>query len=144
MKAFLKVIATLAVLGVMLVGVGLYLVIYQASSKTTLICDGKWDEASGAIAGGAETVFAVIQEYRPWIIWLNGGNSEGDLHAESHQSSMLFYAGYLRRISDEPMTLFRFQDTKDGEMTAAYRGSFKELTVKFAPKLVFTGTCRPS
>jgi hypothetical protein len=144
MKAFLKVVGTLSVVALALVAVGLYLLLYQSAAKTTLMCDGKWDVDGENLAGQSETVFAEISEFRPWVGWISSDDSQGSIRVESHQSSMLLYAPYLHRIDTEPMRLFRFQTTKDGEMTAAYREAFKELTVQFTPKYVFTGTCKPA
>jgi hypothetical protein len=115
-----------------------YVLVNQSVTKLALTCTGSWVRGAPGVQGRVETVVAVIEEYRPWIIWTE---SDGNLRAESRDIPMAAYFSFMRRIGDEPMATYWFNHDSDGATVGSYRGSFRELTLQFAEGTVFTGPC---
>ncbi|NTG29978.1 hypothetical protein G6L08_22785 [Agrobacterium rhizogenes] len=129
------------ILGVaLLCGAGLYVLIYHWIKQTALTCSGKWEQGVGEWKGRSETVFAVIGEFRPWIM----GDNQGDLHAESLDFPLSVYVSDMKRIGSDPMTIYEFRQYNDPTIVGGYRSAFKELTLKFMDGMVFYGTCERS
>jgi hypothetical protein len=117
----------------LLIGGVFYILTNHSITKMSLHCSGAWQQSQQP-----ETVIAVIENYRPWVVW---GGSEGNLWAESRNPANVFYAGHLQIVGKEPAVDYLFSNRKGGEIVAGYRSSIKEITIKFYPQMTFSGTC---
>lgn len=80
----------------------LYLLTNHSTTQIALSCSGTWVES-----GSEETIYAVIEEYRPWIIWADG---DGSLRAEAKNTPASIFVRALRRVGAPPMSFYQFSD----------------------------------
>ncbi|HEV7344288.1 MAG TPA: hypothetical protein VGN60_01460 [Devosia sp.] len=137
MRVLRAIGVTLLVFVGLLVG-AFYILANHSVTRIALTCTGTWAAGEPGVQGRAEWVNAVIEVYRPWIVW---GDSDGNLRAESREMPMAVYFHHMRRIGDEPMITYQFRQDSDGPMIGGYRGSFRELTLQFVGGTVFDGVC---
>ncbi|HEX9595427.1 MAG TPA: hypothetical protein VF982_00990 [Anaerolineales bacterium] len=128
---------TLLVLMALLAG-AFYVLANHSVTRIALTCSGTWVVGPEGVQGRPETVAAVIEEYRPWIMWTD---SDGNLSAETREIPMVAYFHHLRRIGNEPLITYQFSRDGEGPMVGGYRASFRELTLGFTASAVFDGTC---
>jgi len=115
-----------------------YILANHSSVQMELTCTGKWVQGGDSISGRAEAVYAVIELYRPWIIW---ANSDGNLRAESRDIPMVIYVTRVVTIGSPPLTLFSFSNHDDTSMVGGYRSGPREMTLEFSKGTVFSGNC---
>lgn len=108
-----------------------YILINHSTTQLSLTCNGEWR------GGSNETVYAVLEEYRPWIFW---GNSDGNFLIESKNQPMQKYVSDVSRIGREPLVSYFLLD-HSGKMIGGYRGGPNEFTFAFTDTLVFSGIC---
>jgi hypothetical protein len=136
--AVLRWMGMIVAILVAVLAVAFYILANHSVTQIALTCTGSWVRGSQGIQGSPETVFAVIEEYRPWIRWTD---SHGNLRAESREIPLFVYFHHMRRIGAEPMVNYQFSEDSDGPMVGGYRGSFRELTLQFVDGTVFDGRC---
>jgi hypothetical protein len=90
------------------------------------------------LQGTDEIVYAVLEEYRPWIVWTD---SDGILRAESKNFALYDVFLDVRRSGYKPLTTYMFAHNRGGKIVGGYRGGPKELTLQFTDILLFVGTC---
>jgi hypothetical protein len=61
------------------VGGVFYILINHSIEKISLVCSGSWQQSKQP-----ETVLAIIEKYRPWVVW---GGSQGELLATAVPST---------------------------------------------------------
>ena len=66
---FLKTALNVLTIAALLFGAAIYILINHSTTQTPLTCSGKWEKGPEGWQGQDETVYAVLEEYRPWIIW---------------------------------------------------------------------------
>lgn len=115
-----------------------YFLANYSSVQIEITCSGRWVEGSNAIHGRAETIYAVIELYRPWVIW---ADSDGNLRAESRHVPMVIYVSRVVAIGSPPLTLFSFSHHDDASMVGGYRSGPREMTLEFSKGTVFSGNC---
>ena len=104
-----------------------------------MTCSGKWEKGPDGWQGEDETVYALLEEYRPWIVW---GNSDGNLRVEAKNfTPAMAYVPYVERLRDIPLANYMFADHRGGPLIGGYRGGSNELTLQFTDGLLFVGTC---
>lgn len=108
-----------------------YIIINHSTTQLTMTCHGEWQD------GQSETVYAVLEEYRPWIFW---GDSDGNFRIEAKNQSIVRYVSKVSSVGKAPLTNY-FLWERSGEMIGGYRGGPNELTFAFIKGWVFVGQC---
>jgi hypothetical protein len=134
----LRAIALTVLVLVASIGGAVYILVNHSVAQIALTCTGSWVRGAQGVQGKPETVVAVIEEYRPWIMW---SDSDGNVRAESREIPIAVYYPHIRRIGDEPIATYQFSQESDGPVVGGYRGAFGELTLQFAKGTVFDGVC---
>lgn len=127
----------------LLVGIGLYVVVFHSAVRQELVCKGHWKSNPS----DPETAFVQIEEYRPWVgLWSSSG---GNVKVATDKFALQQYIPALRRNMDGLLTLYSFYEYDHskgmlGTMVGGYRVANGEITFKFSPDLTFIGNCQGS
>ena len=123
---------------ILIAGAALYVLVKHSAARTALTCSGKWERGVEGWQGRDETVYAVLEEYRPWIVW---ADSDGYFQAETKGYALMAYASSVHRIGSEPLVSYMFMDRRGGRMMGGCRRAPNQLKFQFTDALLFIGTC---
>lgn len=137
MKIVKAISLALAAIFILIAG-AFYVLANHSTRQLDLTCTGRWDRAPTTIEGEAETVYAVIEIYRPWVLW---ARSDGNVRAESRNVPIAAYKGFVSKIGQEPLANYMIFDREGGAMVGGYRGAANELVFEFSEDMLFVGTC---
>jgi hypothetical protein len=135
---FLKTALKVLTIAALFLGAAYYILVNHSATGTALTCSGKWEKGPEGLQGTDETVYAVLEEYRPWIVWTD---SDGDLKAESKNFAFRIYVSDVKKIGDKPLVTYMFPRDPGGKIAGGYRAAPKELTLRFTDDLLFVGAC---
>lgn len=131
---------TLWVLGGLVIATlgGFYVLVNHSTTVLALTCSGVWEKGPTQIVGNPETAYAVIEEYRPWIVWTE---SDGNFRAETKDFAVAQYAPFVSKIGTHPLINYMISKDQDGPMMGGYRSGSRELVFEFSPNMLFVGKC---
>ena len=130
LRAALVLVAALA---------GTYYVLTAYSvTQTALKCSGSWELASPNWEGRTETVYAVLEEYQPWVLWA----SDGNLSLDTSEFGLSRYVPYVQKIDRGSLSVYAFRHSRDEKDVGLYHSATKEFSFWFSDTMMFSGTCQ--
>jgi hypothetical protein len=141
MRSFLKGLATLTCVVVLIGMAALYILAHHSTVAREFVCTGETRWTGEINETKADRAFVALEEYRWWVhLW---AKADGNMTVQLDEATYSAYVSRVKKVGSGFLTEYIFWNDAQTEFLGAMRMANLKFTLKFHPSISFEGTCQP-